>query len=219
MALTTLTLKDSNGNVKTLTVSDSLGGGVLTNAFYMIAAGAEVTATNPLPVRGKIANPTATLTLPNSTTTYAAGDLVANSATAGSVTPLTFDLGSDEFMITGLRVISNRLTATTLGQFTLLLYTAAPTIATTGDDGVYASVVSLGSAKFIGSIDFSFDIQHADGYVGTGVPPVRAYIPVKLAIGSSVYGLVRARNAYARTQVGGTASETIEFILDGFPNS
>lgn len=209
--------KDANGTTL-IQRAKEVAAGIFSPLIHLMVGGTEVTSSNPLPIRGKIVNPSATLTLPNSTTTYTAGDLVANSATAASVVPLTFDLGSDEFLITGMRVISNRTTSTLLGQFTLLLYSAAPTVATTGDDGVYSSVVSIGSAKFLGALDFSFDVQHADGHTGTGIPPVRPHIPVKLASGTTIRGLVRARNAYARSQVGGNA-ETMEIILDGIPNS
>lgn len=217
MAITTYATKDGTGTAKNIAVSDLPGGGTLANAFHVLQGATEVSNTNPLPVCGKIINPSATLTLPTVATTYAVGDLVANNVSGASVTPLTFDFLSGEFLITGMRVISNRTTSTALGQFTLMLYSAAPTIASgalNGDDAAYSSVVSFGSAKFLGALDFSFDVQHADGYTGTGVPPVRPHIPVKLASGTTIRGLVRARNTYARS-----TNETMEFILDGIPNS
>lgn len=208
--------KDAGGTTLKARAKE-VASGIFSNIVHLMVGGNEVTASNPLPVSGKIINPSATLTLPTGTTTYAVGDLVANNVSGASVTPLTFDFLSSEFLITGMRVISNRTTATALGQFTLMLYSDAPTIASgasNGDDAVYSSVVSFGSAKFLGALDFSFDAQHADGYTGTGVPPVRPHIPVKLASGTTIRGLVRARNTYARS-----ANETMEFILDGIPNS
>lgn len=218
MAITTIGLKDATGTTKNVAASDALGGGNLANAFYLVNGTTEVGSTNPLPVRGLIRNPSATLTLPNSTTTYAVGDLVANSATANSVTALSWDCGADSFMVTGLSVKSNRTTATSVGSFRLHLYSAAPTVDTTGDDGIFGDNVNMGSARYLGAIDFNLTSKHKDGHGGSGIPTIRPYFPVKLASGSTIYGLVEARANYARTQVGGN-SETLAIALDVMPNS
>ena len=47
---------------------------------------------------------TATLTRPADTTAYASGDLVANSTTAGSVTPLTFNAGASQGSVLFARI-------------------------------------------------------------------------------------------------------------------
>lgn len=180
--------------------------------------GSDVSESNPVNVRGVIRNPSVTLTLPNSTTTYAVGDLVANSATAGSVTALSWDCGSGSFMITGLVVQSNRTATTSVGSFRLHLYSAAPTVDTTGDDGVYADNVNIGSARYLGAIDFNYSHKHKDGHGGSGIPFVRPYFPVKLASGTTIYGLVEARANYARTQVS-SSSETMTILLDVIPNT
>lgn len=170
-------------------------------------------------VRGLISNPSATLTLPNSVVTYTTGDLMANSATAGSVTALEFDCGSDSFIITGLTAKSNRTSSTTVGNFRLHLYTAALTVDTVGDDGVYSDNVNLGAARYLGSLDFSIvDRRLKDGHVAEGIPTARGYIPVKLSSGTTIYGYVEARSNYARSQVGGN-SETLQITLDILPNS
>lgn len=219
MAITNYATKDGTGTAKNIAVSDLPGGGTLANAFQILNGTTEVGDTNPLPVRGLITNPSATLTLPNSTTTYAIGDLVANSATAGSVVPLTFDVArvaAGAFMITGLSVKSNRTAATSLGNFRLHLYDGTPTCDTVGDDGVFSAQVIMGSARYLGAIDFAFDRQHKDAYAGVGIPILRPSIPVKLASGTTIRGLVEARANYARSQVSG-ASETMNFNLDVFP--
>lgn len=209
--------KDAAGLTKTLRAKETTTG-VFSNYVHLMTAGTETGSTNPLPVRGLIRNPSATLTLPNSTTTYAVGDLVANSATANSVTALSWDCGADSFMITGLVVKSNRTSPTTVGYFRLRLYTAAPTVDTTGDDGAFADNVNIGSARFLGAIDFSFDQKHKDGHSGAGAPVLRPYMPVKLASGTTIYGLIEARANYARTQVGGS-NETMQILLDVIPNT
>lgn len=210
-------VKDANGS--TISISaDEVSSGVYSNRVILTSSGTDVSSTDSLPVKGKISNPSATLTLPNSTTTYAVGDLVANSATAGSVTALSWDCESSSFLISGLVVKANRTAATTVGNFRLHLYSAAPTVDTTGDDGVYGDNVNIGSARYLGALDFNLDRKHKDGHGGVGVPLSRAYIPVKLASGSTIYGLVEARANYARTQVS-SASETLTILLDVMPNS
>lgn len=218
MAIQNLSILDGAGASKSIATSDVLGGGVLLNAFIPIVGTSEASDSNPLPVRGHILNPSATVTLPNSTTTYAVGEIVAASTSPGSINPPSFDCGSDSFLITGMSVWSNRLLTTTTGLFRLHLYTAAPTCQTTGDKGVFASNVNKGSARYLGALDFMLDSQHLDGFGGFGAPVLRPYIPVKLASGTTIWGLLEARANYARSQVGGTAAETLQIYLDIIPN-
>lgn len=187
--------------------------------FGVQVGGSDVGGTNPVPVRGLIRNPSVTLTLPNSTTTYAVGDLVANSATAGSVSALSWDCGSDSFLITGLTVKSNRTSTTTAGSFRLHLYSAAPTVDSPGgDDADYTAHVNIGSARYLGSIDFNFLTKHKDGHTGAGIPYLRPHVPIKLDSGSTIYGLVEARATYGRSQVSSN-SETLAIALDVLPNT
>lgn len=83
----------------------------------------------------------ATFTRPNDTTAYAVGDLVANSTTAGSVTPLSINWGGS---LSGSirRLILRTSNATiTNGNFHLWLYAADPTGQNTnGDNGAIAGV-------------------------------------------------------------------------------
>lgn len=211
--------KDASGTTLKARAKE-VASGIFSNFVHLMIGGTEVDQSNPLPVRGLITNPTATLTLPNSTTTYAVGDLVANSATAGSVTPLEFTVTGESggsFLVTGVVIKSNRTAATTVGFFRLHLYSAAPTVDTTGDDGVFGDNVNMGSARYLGALDFAMDRKHKDGHGGGGQPVTRAYIPVKLESGTSIYGLVEARANYARSQVSGS-SEVFTIALDVIPN-
>lgn len=86
---------------------------------------------------------TATLTLPSGTPTYAAGDLMANSATAGSVTPIVF--GQISGVLEGLRLRKSS-SGLTNANFRLWLFElradsqgvqwTAPTVVN-GDDGAF----------------------------------------------------------------------------------
>jgi hypothetical protein len=145
-----------------------------------------------------IATPTAsTMTRPANTTAYAVGALVANSVTAGSVVPLSFTaarIAAGNFAVrTALLKKSGSII--TNAAFRLHLFSASPTIATTGDAGVFATVVS-GSATYLGYFDILFMQAFADGAIGSGAPWVGNEIDVALASGQTVYGLLEARGAY-----------------------
>ena len=94
-----------------------------------------------------IVNTSASFTRPNDTTAYASGDLIANSTTAGSVTPMSFQIASGiGFSIWRASVKFNSATPTN-AQFKLHLYKASPTV-TNGDNGAWLSTES----GYLGSI-------------------------------------------------------------------
>lgn len=78
------------------------------------------------------------LTRPSDTTAYAAGDLIANSTTAGSVTPLTFNF-SEGVGPLWLRSVTLRKSQATItnANFRLWFLSASPTV-TNGDNGAIA---------------------------------------------------------------------------------
>lgn len=146
---------------------------------------------------------------PNDTTQYASGDLIANSTTAGSVTPLTFNIPYGR----GLKIhrVSVAKTSTTVtdAQFRLHLYTSSPTVAN-GDNGAISSSVS----GYLGYIDIDGQAPAMTGgskaygvYVNNSVfAPLLAYVGVDYKL----YGLLEARDTYTPT-----ASETITVSLLG----
>jgi hypothetical protein len=99
-------------------------------------------------------NPTSTLTLTSSTTAYAAGQLMANNATAGSITVPSFSIQNSggAFNLNGgrLTIADNTSTGPYNGTIIQLdFWTAAPTF-TNGDRGVYS--IATGSAGYLGSM-------------------------------------------------------------------
>src|SRR6185437_974597 len=87
---------------------------------------------------GATVNLSANFTRPADTTAYATGDLVANSTTAGSVTPLSFTApryatGSGQVRRARLKKSTN---TTTNATFRLHLYATSPT-PTNGDNGAW----------------------------------------------------------------------------------
>lgn len=164
-----------------------------------------------LPVVGYAAIPAASMTRPADTTAYAAGDLVGNSTTAGSVTPLAITAarvaaGSLLASRVRLRKSGTELTAAT---FRVYLFSAAPTVAN-GDNGALSIA---GSANCIGWADVSMATRadsttanpFSDGAFGFG----DLNSLVALASGQTVWALIEARAAYTPAS-GETFAVTLE---------
>ena len=136
----------------------------------------------------------ATFTRPADTTAYASGDLVANSTTPGSVTPMEFTVARGELgsgMIRRARIRKSD-TGITNANFRLHLYNTSPT-PSNGDNGAW---LSNKSADYVGAIDITVDRVFTDGAAGNGVPISGAEINFRLPSGPNIYGLLEARGAY-----------------------
>lgn len=146
-------------------------------------------------VGGTIANPSANFTRPSDTTAYASGDLVANSTTAGSVTAMSFTVGRIAAGSVMLRrcMVRKSGTSVTSAAFRVHLFRAAPSTVTNGDNGAFS--VS-GVADYIGGFDVTVDRVFTDGAAGFGNPVIGYEMGVKLASGTTIYGLIEARAAY-----------------------
>ena len=143
---------------------------------------------------------------PADITAYASGDLVANSTTAGSVIPLTFNV-RNENIGSIVRRIRMRKTSTSVSgsSFRVHLYNASPTV-TNGDNGAWLSTTS----GYIGSFDVTIDKAFSDGAGGAGV--ANNGVDINLIYGT-VYGLVEARGAYTPTSAE-TFTVELEVVCD-----
>lgn len=150
-------------------------------------------------VGGHIATPASnTITRPADTTAYASGDLVANSTTAGSVTPFSWTtaarVAAGSFMVRRVR-LKKSTTVTTLASFRLHLYASSPTCAN-GDNGAWSTTES----GYLGSFDLDASGSNGRAFsdaVGIiGVPVVGTEVNVSLGSGQTIYGLLEARAAY-----------------------
>ena len=143
---------------------------------------------------GSLVNPTATLMAVGGT--YAVGDLVANSATAASVVHPQLSIGRNaggSFSLARLR--AKKSTTTTGVSIRVHLFRTAPAVATTGDNGVLASVLAGAAAGYLGALDITFDQIFSDGACGIGVPKEGSAIFAKLAPGlSTVHLVIEARS-------------------------
>jgi hypothetical protein len=157
-------------------------------------------------VGGHVARASANFTRPGDTTAYASGDLVANSTTAGQVTPMTFSLArvtGRGGMIRRARLRKNG-TSITNASFRLHLYSASPTPAN-GDNSAWSTDKA---ANYVGAMDFTVDKAFTDGAAGNGVPMIGSEI---IFTADTYYGLLEARGAYTPAN-GETFDVSLELI-------
>lgn len=146
---------------------------------------------------------------PGNTTPYNQNDLVANSATAGSVTPLQFGLnGSGRAgIIRGARLYKSDKTVTN-ATFTVFLFAGDPGAPTNGDNGAF------GVASAADFLD-SFQIDLATGGLAggtTGVQKRSSALAIPFCFPSlqdKLYALLRADAGYTPAD-----AETFKLTLE-----
>jgi hypothetical protein len=163
-------------------------------------------------VGGHIATATATLTRPADITAYAAGDLIANSATAGSVVPLTLAVARAAGKSGAIRRLRLKVndTAWLNAIVRVHLYRQSPAVAN-GDNGALSSTES----DHIGYSDITLDRQFSDSCVkGIGVPAVGSEFNFEPDPGTAnIYALLECRGA-----VTPAASKTFALTVEAYQN-
>lgn len=135
---------------------------------------------------------------PANTTAYTANDLVANSTTAGSVTPLSFALSASAGLIRRVRVKkSDEATATP--TIRVWFFESSPTV-TNGDNGAFAATLT----SSIGYADVDVTNAGSDDAVGWATVD----IPV---VAATCYGLLQTLSGYTPTS-GETYTVTIWYL-------
>ena len=149
-----------------------------------------------------------TVNCPSGTPTYASGQLIANSATAGSVAPMSFAISRATGKGGMIRRVRIRKSGTSLtnASVRLHLYKVSPTCS----NGDNAAWLTDNATNYVGSLDVTFDKAFTDGASGNGVPNVGSEINFT---SDTYYGLLEARAGYARA-----ASETFTVELEVVPN-
>lgn len=134
-------------------------------------------------------------TRPGDTTTYGANDLVANSTTAGSVVPLSFEIPiglGKTFKIRELHLSKSTATVAN-SSLTVHFYESSPTC-TNGDNGAWLTTLS----DYIGSITSGTLEAFSDGAAVTNAVGDANAPSVSLSSGAStIYALCEAVGAYA----------------------
>lgn len=148
-----------------------------------------------------IFNNSASFTRPNDTTAYSIGDLVANSTTAGSVTPLAIPVGGQSGFI-NMRLVRVRLTksgtSNTNANFTVHLFSTNTITFANGDNGAYSSDHA---SSWLGSIAITSMTAFTDGCTGVGsfASGSEAFIKATNGTGQSIqniYAVLVAGAAY-----------------------
>jgi len=159
----------------------------------------------------QITNPSASFVRPANTTAYATiGLLVANSTTAGSVVPMSFNLGNSfavgQFRLTRARVFKTG-TAVTGADFRLMLYENLP-VPANGDGAAWSTD---NAAHWLGNIDITSMLAFTDGAAGTGSCVAGSEMMIRMYQGKIIYGLLTKLTATNWTPASG---ETITVVLE-----
>lgn len=165
-----------------------------------------VTQANSLPVTGMVATASATLT-PSVSAAYVSGDIIANSGTAGSVTPLTLAVSpfADKAVLISRVRVTTADTAWASGTVRVHFYKTSPTV-TNGDGGVFLSTES----SYLGYAEVTLDRHFSDAEKGFGVPAIGNVFAIEPASGTTnIFGLIEARSS-----VTGTASKLWTVVLE-----
>lgn len=136
-----------------------------------------------------------TITRPADTTAYASGDLVANSTTAGSVTPFTIFVPYGRGLILQRAELKRSATSVTNATFRLHIYKDSPTCAN-GDNGAWSTTRSgyQGFVDIVGTGQAFTDSAVASGiFVNNALTwPLVLYTDKD----QKLYCLLEARGAY-----------------------
>jgi hypothetical protein len=138
-----------------------------------------------------------TITRPSDTTAYAAGDLIANSTTAGSVTPFRLyiprGLGKN-LVIKAAGVTKSDETDVANSAFRLWFFASSPTVAN-GDNGALSA--NLVAAGYFGRAALSAMLAGTDDAFDRTALADSAWLYHYLGAADSIYGLLEATAAYS----------------------
>lgn len=139
--------------------------------------------------------PAGSFVRPADTAAYGAGDLIANSVTAGSVAALEIAVpggGGQVVMLRRMKLLKSG-TSVTNAAFRVHWFTAAPTVAN-GDNGVLS--MSTGAAAYVCSMSVGAVRAFGDGVVAVGVPDMGSDVAAVLGASGKLYALIEALAAY-----------------------
>jgi hypothetical protein len=194
-----LLVTDANNATQEVSADNEVGGPLrqrMKMSFGVNGEFRDVSDADPMPARAFARMPivSATFTRPANATVYAALDAVSDNASAGSVTPLAFQIADiNDAPVTLYRFLC-RTTDTGPGTgapapaFKLYLYNQAPT-AGAGDNAAWSPTSMAG---YIGSFTSGAFEAFSDGSVGIFVPEKGTMIQTKpVSGGKNIYGLLQ----------------------------
>lgn len=151
-----------------------------------------------------------TFNRPADTTAYASGDLVANSTTAGSVTPISAAaarVNAGTGVIRRVRLTTSKTGLVGTEVFRVHLFKNSPTV-TNGDNGVFAAAGIAAIA--LGRVDVTLDYVYSDGSKGFVATDI---VFDAGAATQNIYALIEARGAYTPAS-GETFTLALEVLQD-----
>lgn len=195
--MATIDVKDAAGSTQTIQQPNSNGQAAMAASKPVVIASDQT----PLTAGGLTAVVTATFNRPADTTAYASGDLIANSTTAGSVTPLSLAAARVNAGTGAIRRVRLSTTKTGLAGtevFRVHLFKNDPSLSTgiaNGDNGAFS--VKGVAAIHLGIFDVTLDRVFSDGSKGVAAPIVGSEILFDAGAGTqNIYALIEARGAY-----------------------
>jgi len=181
-------------------------------ALLALAAGAAAqTAPGNAPAGyGGASSPPSTLTLPAPTTAYSAGNLIANSATAGNVVNPSFAIPPTGGAIALAELTTNDTTATAWGaqSINIDLWSAAPTW-TNGDRGAWSP--ATGTSVHLGTFTCTMSAEYGDGAFAECAPAVGSFVPIPAGV-TTVYWSLQAVTGSGVTGSGKTFTLTARYL-------
>lgn len=158
----------------------------------------------------------ASFTRPSDTTAYAAGDLVANNTSSGSVVVPAFTnairSAGDCVRIERVRV-SKTSTSLTNASFRVHLFETVP-VPTVGDNGVFNNASVLATSQvlnYAGSMSLTMTWSGSDGAIGIGTPTTGPAITIAPTSGTTIWALLEVTAAYTPA-----SGETFQITLEGY---
>lgn len=140
---------------------------------------------------GKSLARSASFTRPANQSSYAVGDLVANTTSAGSVTPLSWTLPEGGGFLRRIELFKDDVDLSS-AAFRLWLASAAPAFAN-GDNGT----LSIASGLTADQVFVALDITPAESLVGIGDYGFAVYREGQHYLGGgTIYGWLEARGVY-----------------------
>jgi hypothetical protein len=166
---------------------------------------------------GLAANVSGSTTRPNDTATYASGDLIANSTTAGSVVPIALTVGRANGATGMIRALRLKVNDAAWKGATIRahLFRDSPVV-TVGDNGAFnaSEVYACNEAAYMGYVDITLSQQFNDPMVkGFGARQVGSEWNFDCAAASqNIYALLEARSAItpAASKVFTLLAETLQ---------
>lgn len=208
---TNLTVETGIGSGPQQTSSGGGGGGSVTQGTSPWIE--SQVAGSPGTFSGSVTNPPSSITLPSSTTAYTAGQLIANNATAGSITNSSFSIlnSAGGAAIPRVRLSTNDSTTTAWSGQTIQvdLWSASPTWSN-GDRAAW--LPATGVASHLATYSCQMSIECGDGAFAECGITVGNFTSVKLVSGTSIYWSLEAITGSGVTGAGKVFTVVPELI-------